>query len=189
MIKNKKGFTLIELLIVAAVIAVIQVVVIYTYLNAQKQQRDVQRKSDINKIATAVELYHTDKKTYPETSLWISSQYASSSDTLANTILKNKYIDVIPCDPKVSEWNCSQGGHNTGSNPDFGYIYITEDYNFSGSYTGDYPGKNKYAIFSTLEAPNADDQNVMNNLNPYEKAFRDYVNSKYHLSIMYKVGN
>jgi len=186
---HKKGFTLVELIIVAAVIAVIQVVVIYTYLGAQKQSRDVKRKSDINKISTAIELYHTDKKEYPATSLWVSSSYNSPSDTLANTLLRNKYIDSIPCDPKVTDWNCSHGGHNQGTNPDFGYLYILKNYNFSGSYSGNFPGKSKYSLYSTLESPSSDDLNNIDRLEGYEKAFREFITSKYHMNILYKSGN
>jgi len=190
MTKNRKpAFTLVELLLVAAVIGIIQVVVIYTYLGAQKQSRDVKRKSDLNRIATALELYRTDKKEYPPTNFWISSTYNSPNDTLANTILRQKYIDSIPCDPKVTEWNCSHGGHNNGANPDFGYVYILKNYNFSGTYNSTFPGKNKYGLYATLEAPGKDDKNVVSRAADYEKAFLDYMNTKMHLNIMYILGN
>ncbi len=186
---HKKGFTLVELLIVAAIIGVIQLVVIYTYLNAQKQIRDVKRKADVNKIVTALELWHADKKEYPAASNWVSAGYDGTSSTLANTILKYKYIDSIPCDPKVSEWNCSHGGHNTGTNPDFGYLYVLKNYNFSGDYTGTLPGKNKYSVYTTLEAPNADDKNQLSKWDDYDKAYKAYVAGKFNFEALFKIGN
>lgn len=186
---KKKAFTLIELLIVAAIIGVIQMVVIFTYLNAQKQSRDVTRKSDVNKIATALEMWHADKKEYPATSNFVSSANNDTEATLANTILRYKYIDIIPCDPKVSEWNCSHGGHNNGSNPDFGYLYVLKNYNFSGSYTGTYPGKGKYGVFSALEAPSKDDKAQAQKWDQYDLAYTKYIADKWNLAAMFKVGN
>ncbi|MEI6498694.1 MAG: type II secretion system protein [bacterium] len=186
---KNKAFTLIELLIVAAIIGVIQLVVIYTYLNAQKQTRDVGRKSDLAKISTALEMWHADKKEYPATNNWVSGSSNDLNDTLANTILRYKYIDSIPCDPKVSQWNCAHGGHNAGSNPDYGYLYVLKNYNFSGSYTGSYPGKGKYSVFAALEAPSAEDKNQVSKWDAYDLSYKEYIKGKWNFEAMFKVGN
>ena len=143
----------------------------------------------MNNIAIAVELCHADKKEYPATNNWISSASNGSETTLANSILKYKYIDAIPCDPKVSEWNCAHGGHNVDTNPDFGYLYIMKNYNFSGSYTGTYPGKGKYSIFSTLESPSNDDKNQVTKWESYDTAYKEYIAGKWNFNAMYKIGN
>jgi general secretion pathway protein G len=170
----KKGFTLIELLIVIVIIGIIQTVVVVTYLNAQKSSRDTQRKTDLNKIASALEMWYSDKKYYPETDLWISTQNIDGkNETLASTLLQEGYIDVLPCDPKVSAWNCAHGGHNIGGDPDFGYIYVRKDYKVDG-YTGLFPGKNKYGLYATLEAPSKDDKYNATKWDNYDKALANY---------------
>lgn len=55
--KNARGFTLIELMIVISIIAVLSTVGLATYRGVQAKARDGVRKSDLTKLATALELY------------------------------------------------------------------------------------------------------------------------------------
>ena len=184
----KKGFSLIELLIVIAIIGVLEVVVIFVYVNAQKSSRDVQRKTDLNKIASALEMWYSDKKSYPDADLWISTQnFDGKNETLASTLLQEGYIDILPCDPKVSAWNCSHGGHNIGNDPDFGYIYIRKDYKPEG-YSGLFPGKGKYGLYASLEAPTKDDKYLFSKWESYDKAL---VNGlvKSNINVNFQIGN
>lgn len=72
MIKNKSmikipkasGFTLIELLIVIAIIGILAAVVAINLDDAQSKSRDARRKSDLNTIAKAVQLYREEVGNY-----------------------------------------------------------------------------------------------------------------------------
>lgn len=56
LLKNN-GFTLIELLVVISVIGILTTLVLASFNPAQKQARDVQRKSDIKQYQNALEMY------------------------------------------------------------------------------------------------------------------------------------
>lgn len=64
---KNRGFTLIELIVILAVLGVLSVGLI-TIINPAGQiskARDVQRKSDLKQIQTALELYYQDNNAYP----------------------------------------------------------------------------------------------------------------------------
>lgn len=54
--KSARGFTLIELLVVISIIAVLSVIGIALYTNAQKNARDTARRADIDAISKALEV-------------------------------------------------------------------------------------------------------------------------------------
>lgn len=64
---NKKGFTLIELLVVIAIIALLSTLAVVVLSSTRKQANDAVRLSDIKEVRTALELYYTDKNSYPTT--------------------------------------------------------------------------------------------------------------------------
>jgi prepilin-type N-terminal cleavage/methylation domain-containing protein len=63
--KSAKGFTIVELLIVIVVIAILAALVLNTFTGAQKRARDAQRQTDVNAIATQLEVYYNDNGGYP----------------------------------------------------------------------------------------------------------------------------
>ncbi len=63
---SQKGFTIVELLIVIVVIGILAALVLNTFSGVQKRARDTQRQTDINAIATQLEVYYNDKGGYPE---------------------------------------------------------------------------------------------------------------------------
>lgn len=64
---KKKAFTLIELLVVIAIIGILSTLSVVSFGSVQAKSRDSQRKADLSKISGALELYKSDKKTYPKT--------------------------------------------------------------------------------------------------------------------------
>ena len=63
--KSSSGFTIVELLIVIVVIAILAAITIVAYNGIQSRARDAQRAQDGKTIAKALELYHIDKRAYP----------------------------------------------------------------------------------------------------------------------------
>jgi general secretion pathway protein G len=61
----KRGFTLIELLVTISILGVLAVVGLSSFMGAQSKARDAQRKSEINAISKALDLYYSDFGQYP----------------------------------------------------------------------------------------------------------------------------
>lgn len=65
---KKKGFTLIELMIVFSIIGVLATIGIISYASFLKQSRVVKRKTDLQELRVALEVYRGDHNgTYPAT--------------------------------------------------------------------------------------------------------------------------
>jgi prepilin-type N-terminal cleavage/methylation domain-containing protein len=116
--KNKKGFTLIELLIVVGLISILSGVIlgVVNVGGLRSKTRDAQRKADLKKIQTALELYFADFRAYP----------ASAGYILAHNIanLSPGYISIVPRDPLYP--GTAFGG--CGTNYGYSYRAITSAY-------------------------------------------------------------
>jgi len=65
--RNKKlGFTLIELLVVISIIVIITSLSLFGIQNVRKSARDAKRKSDLETIRGALEMYKSDCYSYPD---------------------------------------------------------------------------------------------------------------------------
>lgn len=53
----KKAFSLIEILVVIAIIAILTTLLVPNYIESRQRAKDVQRKSDLKQMQTALELY------------------------------------------------------------------------------------------------------------------------------------
>ena len=65
--KLKKGFTLVELLVVIAIIGILAgtVIGVLNPSHFQAKSRDAKRKSDLEQIRSALEMYRSDEQNYP----------------------------------------------------------------------------------------------------------------------------
>jgi len=63
--KKQTGFTIVELLIVIVVIGILAAIVITTFVGVQKRARDSERKSDLQALASQIEVYFADNSFYP----------------------------------------------------------------------------------------------------------------------------
>lgn len=79
-----KGFTLIELLVVMAIIATMLSIAAPRYFRAADDAREAALKADLHAIREAIDHYHGDRGTYPE--------------TLAE-LVERRYLRAIPVDP------------------------------------------------------------------------------------------
>lgn len=59
------GFTLLELLVVMAIIGILAAIGFGSYGTVQSKARDARRKSDLENVARALEMYYNDNKAYP----------------------------------------------------------------------------------------------------------------------------
>ena len=106
---QKKGFTLIELLVVVAIIGLLSTLSIVALNTARAKSRDARRVSDVKQIQTALDLYLTEKGTYP----------ASTAD------LSPTFMAQVPVPPLPSnDGSCAAGAT--------AYVY---DSSSAGTYT------------------------------------------------------
>lgn len=108
--KNKSlilndAFTLVELLIVMGIMAVMATFFISGYTGVQKKARDATRKSDLNQLAKAMELYFNDYRRYPPESSGQIAGCPSTSSTACVwgtgqfTDTRTIYYKSVPADP------------------------------------------------------------------------------------------
>ncbi|OJI07840.1 hypothetical protein BK004_00115 [bacterium CG10_46_32] len=100
----KKGFTLVELLVVIAIIGVLSTLAVVALNNAREKSRDAKRVSDIKQIQTALELYFTDKNTYPAgTDLVLGDATAEALSgggfTATAGVSETTYMGKVPTNP------------------------------------------------------------------------------------------
>jgi prepilin-type N-terminal cleavage/methylation domain-containing protein len=99
-VRGKPGFTLIELLIVIVILAVLMVIGLGSFNSSQTKSRDSRRKTDLQNVARALEVYYNDKGEYPISSgnAGIAGQVwgnAFVDPDLTDTL----YMQVLPPDP------------------------------------------------------------------------------------------
>lgn len=83
-----KGFTIIELLVSVTIIAILSTIGMNGYQSVARGGRDALRKSDLEQIRSALEIYKSQNNTYPNASV------ACVPD------LTTDYINPYPLDPK-----------------------------------------------------------------------------------------
>lgn len=105
---RKRGFTLIELLVVISVIGVLATVVLVSYGPAQKQARDVQRKSDLKQYQAALENFANTRAgmVYPSKTTAVEAGTICAALGISGT---------CPADPKSPAYAYQYISDGTGS--------------------------------------------------------------------------
>lgn len=142
--KSQSGFTLIELLVVIAIIGILSATVLASLNDARAAARDAARRSDLNTIRTAMELYYSKHGTYLVSGGgyngngqgWFNHGSGSYPNSVANVLIAEGALSAEPIDPL-------QG--STGY-----MIYLC-------------PGGRGYTLYATLENPSPQDQAAMLN--------------------------
>lgn len=135
------GFTLIELLVVIAIIGVLASVVLASVNTARAKSRDARRKSDLNQLRLALELYYDANNAYPSTvgAPWFFSDPDSGvsgggngSNNWGNWIpglVASGYISSLPHDPRAGTGHpnppCTSGN---GGKESYAYTSDTTNY-------------------------------------------------------------
>jgi general secretion pathway protein G len=87
----KKGFSLIEILVVVTIISMLASIAAVSYSRFVKQSRDSRRRSDLEQIRAASELYRNFKGSYPTALVFTGSGQIVDGAT--------KYMTKVPSDP------------------------------------------------------------------------------------------
>lgn len=93
---NHQGFTLMELLITVSIIAILISIGIASYSTINKQSRDTKRKSDLEQVRSALEMYRADNGYYPSVG---AGTWVETSTGLTSSLV-TIYLPVIPSDPR-----------------------------------------------------------------------------------------
>lgn len=94
----KKSFTLIEILVVSTIIALLAATASVSYSQLNKQSRDAKRKTDLEQIRAALEMYRSNNDVYPALTI-----NCSSSGGITDA--QGTYLSLIPKDPKCSTYS------------------------------------------------------------------------------------
>lgn len=115
---KKHGFTLIEILVAATLIALLASVGIVSYSSVTKRSRDAKRKSDIEQIRTALEMYRADYSSYPPVN---TTGYDTANNLSTHLVAAPySYMPAIPSDPKT-DYHYSYKATNVSAGSYFGY--------------------------------------------------------------------
>lgn len=93
-----KGFTLIELLVVMSIIAILSMISLFALRGARESARDSLRKSDLEQIASGMEIYKSDCRFYPNAKPSPGSQL-NGATAPCSVGSGNIYVQAIPDDP------------------------------------------------------------------------------------------
>lgn len=103
------GFSLLELLVSASIIAILTIIGVVSYGSVNKRSRDVKRKSDVEQMRSALEMYRSDNGSYPAA----NSGSWGTTDGLSAFLVPG-YSPVIPSDPQSE----THGYYYTATNYD-----------------------------------------------------------------------
>jgi len=87
----KNAFSLVEILVVATIISLLASIAAVSYSQFVKQGRDARRKTDIEQIRAAIELYRNFKGAYPTPGMVFGTDQIIDDGTI--------YMSKIPNDP------------------------------------------------------------------------------------------
>ncbi len=136
--------------------------------SAQSRARDSKRRTDIQTIATALELYHTDNNAFP-ISTWLYLHSTVNVDTWRLPWLVPHYMSSIPVDPinnyPYGNYQTSVVWYKIPNDPAYAspYAYVYHDSNFpyatnpaARGYIIDKRWRNTYQLYATFEVNNND---------------------------------
>lgn len=92
--KNRKGFTLLELLVVVMILGILVVIGLRSFMTSQVKARDSKRKSEIEQLTRALELFRNDQGYYPVGNSQGQIMMQSSTDGWLTFEWGEEFIDV-----------------------------------------------------------------------------------------------
>ncbi len=125
---KRKGFTLIELLVVISIIGILLSLSFFGIQNARQSSRDGKRKSDLESVRSALEMYKADYGKYPSTSGGMNLSSLPS--------LSPNYISSIPADPLGGSRNYTYACTSVVDGNCVSYVLCASLESASGSVSG-----------------------------------------------------
>lgn len=113
--KSQKGFTIVELLIVIVVIGILAALVLNTFSGVQRRARDTQRQTDVNSVATQLEVYYNDNGGYPQ---WTQIDSAADMKALFKGLDEGAMVAPQAASGTTFSWVSSA----TPTNTQYGYV-------------------------------------------------------------------
>ena len=113
--KHKTGFTLIELLIVVAIIAILALIAVPNFLEAQTRAKVSRAKNDMRTLRVALEAYRLDNEQYPRDIFGVGTW-----TTWYQLTTPIAYITSVPHSP-FRTWEYIHANYNDPGKPPYDY--------------------------------------------------------------------
>lgn len=98
--KGQRGFTLIEIMVVVVIIGVLGAIVVPQFMSRPDQAKVTAAKTDIQAIATSLEMYRLDNAHYPSTQQGLEALVHRPAGTpAARNWNPQGYLKSLPVDP------------------------------------------------------------------------------------------
>ncbi len=122
-VSRHAGFTLIEIMVVVAIIAILGAAVVPKIMSNPDKARVVRAKTDIGKIAQALEMYKLDNYAYPSTDQGLMALVEKPSGDPEPANWSDGYLKSLQKDP----WGRDYIYVSPGENGDFDLISLAAD--------------------------------------------------------------
>lgn len=97
---SQRGFTLIEIMVVVVIIGILGAIVVPQFMSRPDQAKVTAAKTDLQAIATALEMYRLDNFQYPSTQQGLEALYKRPSGLpAARNWNAQGYLKNLPVDP------------------------------------------------------------------------------------------
>lgn len=94
-----RGFTLIEVLVVVVILAILAGIVVPQIMDRPGQARQTRAKQDVQSIMTALNMYHLDNFSYPDSSQGLKALVQKPADLPEGAHWSGPYLQQVPVDP------------------------------------------------------------------------------------------